>query len=50
MPVGIDAAAQVIAERRQNPIDKKDLLQTMLSGKDAKTGEGLTDENIRNNV
>ena len=40
----------VIAERNANPIDKKDLLYTMLEGKDPQTGKGLSLENIRNNV
>lgn len=40
----------VIADRKQNPIEKKDLLNTMLYSKDPKTGESLSDENIRNNV
>lgn len=40
----------VIAERRDNPIDKNDLLNKMLLGKDQKTGKGLSEENIRNNV
>ena len=33
-----------------NPTDKKDLLNSMLFGKDPVTGEGLSDDNIRNNV
>ena len=40
----------VIADRKQNPMEKKDLLNTMLYSKDPKTGESLSDENIRNNV
>lgn len=42
--------AAVIAERRRNPTDKKDLLNIMLFSKDPKTGESLSDVNIRNNV
>ena len=40
----------VIAERRRNPTDKKDLLNIMLYSKDPKTGQSLSDVNIRNNV
>lgn len=43
-------AAEVVAERRANPNDKKDLLNAMIKGRDAKTGEGLTDESILNNM
>lgn len=42
--------ALVIAERRRNPTDKRDLLNIMLYSKDPKTGEILSDLNIRNNV
>ncbi|KAJ3487812.1 hypothetical protein NLI96_g3280 [Meripilus lineatus] len=42
-------ADEIIADRKQNPIEKKDLLNTMLYSKDPKTGESLSDENIRNN-
>ena len=40
----------VIADRKQNPIEKKDFLNTMLYSKDRKTGELRSDETIRNNV
>lgn len=43
-------AAEVVAERRANPNDKKDLLNAMIKGRDTKTGEGLTDESILNNM
>ncbi|KAF7794903.1 hypothetical protein EIP86_006046 [Pleurotus ostreatoroseus] len=36
--------------RKKNPVEKKDLLNIMLYQKDAKTGESLTDEAIRNNL
>ena len=39
-----------MAERKANPIDKNDLLNKMLLGRDAKTGEGLSDKAITNNV
>jgi cytochrome P450/NADPH-cytochrome P450 reductase len=43
-------AADVLAERRANPYAKKDLLSAMLDGRDPKTGEGLSDESILNNM
>lgn len=43
-------AGDLAAERRAHPDDKKDLLNAMLKGKDPKTGEGLTDESIINNM
>lgn len=45
-----DTATTLIAARRQYPTDKKDLLNAMLNGRDPKTGEGLTDASIRNNM
>lgn len=46
----LNSPPAVIDERRRHPIDKKDLLNIMLHSKDPKTGETLSDENIRNNV
>ena len=43
-------AAEVVAERRAKPNDKKDLLNAMIKGRDVKTGKGLTDESILNNM
>lgn len=43
-------AADVLAERRQFPTDKKDLLNAMIRGRDPKSGEGLSDESILNNM
>lgn len=43
-------ATDLIRERRQNPTDKKDLLNAMLHNKDPKTGEHLTEESIANNM
>ncbi|CEL62385.1 NADPH-ferrihemoprotein reductase [Rhizoctonia solani AG-1 IB] len=40
-------ASQIVQERKQNPIDKKDLLNAMLNGRDPQTGQGLSDENIQ---
>lgn len=43
-------AADCVADRRNNPSDKKDLLNTILTGRDPKTGEGLTEASIINNM
>lgn len=43
-------AQEVIDRRRKTPSDKKDLLNAMLYGKDPKTGERMSDENIMNNM
>ena len=43
-------ANDVIAERRNNPTGKKDLLNALINGRDPKTGEALSDESVRNNM
>ncbi|KAF4630984.1 hypothetical protein G7Y89_g7156 [Cudoniella acicularis] len=43
-------AEEVVAERRAHPSDKKDLVNAMINGRDPKTGEGLTDASIQNNM
>ncbi|KAK0494970.1 fatty acid hydroxylase [Armillaria luteobubalina] len=43
-------ANSIIADRKQNPIDKKDLLDLMLNAKDPKTGQGLSEESIGYNL
>ncbi|KLO19588.1 cytochrome P450 oxidoreductase OrdA-like protein [Schizopora paradoxa] len=45
-----DIAAEIIRKRKEHPVEKNDLLNLMLSGKDPKTGQGLSDENIMNNL
>jgi cytochrome P450 / NADPH-cytochrome P450 reductase len=40
----------VINERRANPIDKKDVLNTMLYSQDPKTGQRMSDDSIVQNV
>ncbi|KAF2667506.1 cytochrome P450 [Microthyrium microscopicum] len=40
----------VLKERKANPSDRKDLLGAMLKGKDPKTGEGLSDSSITDNL
>jgi cytochrome P450/NADPH-cytochrome P450 reductase len=40
----------VVEMRKADPIEKKDLLTLMLNGRDTKTGKGLDDRNIAENV
>ncbi|CAE6454161.1 unnamed protein product [Rhizoctonia solani] len=42
-----DLATEIIEDRKKHPIEKKDLLNAMLLGRDPKTGQGLSDENIK---
>ncbi|KZT19446.1 fatty acid hydroxylase [Neolentinus lepideus HHB14362 ss-1] len=46
----VDVASQIVKHRRHHPIEKKDLLNTMLYGKDPKTGQGLSDDAITKNL
>ncbi|EXJ56269.1 uncharacterized protein A1O5_12725 [Cladophialophora psammophila CBS 110553] len=43
-------AKEMVEYRRANPVDKKDLLNAMLFGKDPKTGEKMSEESIINNI
>lgn len=43
-------AKEVVDERKANPNDKKDLLNAMIKGRDPKTGEGLTEASVLNNM
>lgn len=43
-------AVEMVQHRRENPTPKKDLLNTMIFGKDPKTGEGMRDELIAANM
>ncbi|KAH6679044.1 fatty acid hydroxylase [Halenospora varia] len=45
-----NVAQEVVQERRANPVDKKDLLNAMLHGKDPQSGKGLDDQGIQNNM
>lgn len=45
-----EVAAEVIARRRANPSDKKDLVNAMLKGRDPATGELLSDDIIMDNM
>ena len=39
-----------MTDRKEHPIGRKDLLDTMLNAKDVQTGQGLSDETITRNV
>ncbi|KAM0194285.1 hypothetical protein ACHAPA_005191 [Fusarium lateritium] len=43
-------ADEVVAARKKNPSDRKDLLSAMLDGTDPQTGEKLSDDNITNQL
>lgn len=45
-----DIAGSLVKKRRDHPSYKKDLLNTMINGRDPLTGEGLSDEVIINNM
>jgi cytochrome P450/NADPH-cytochrome P450 reductase len=45
-----EIAKEVVAERKANSNDKKDLLNAMIKGRDPKTGEGLTEASVLNNM
>lgn len=45
-----DIAEELVRRRRENPSDKKDLLNAMINGKDPKTGQGMRDELIAANM
>ncbi|KAG9088708.1 hypothetical protein FS749_001951, partial [Ceratobasidium sp. UAMH 11750] len=40
-------ADQIIEDRKKHPIEKNDLLNAMLLGKDPQTGEGLSEANVK---
>ncbi|KAJ6560628.1 fatty acid hydroxylase [Mycena vulgaris] len=44
-----DLADEILAERKSNPPDKKDLLNTMLHSRDPQTGQGLNADSIPRN-
>lgn len=45
-----DLSAEIVQQRRVQPKDGKDLLNAMVKGRDPKTGKGLKDEVIINNM
>ncbi|KAJ6505385.1 fatty acid hydroxylase [Mycena sanguinolenta] len=50
MKVMKDLADEIVAERQANPIDKKDLLNTMLHGTDPQTGSKMSADSISRNL
>lgn len=42
--------ADLLADRRVNPTDKKDILNALINGIDPKTGKGMSDQSILNNM
>ncbi|KAF8713414.1 cytochrome P450, partial [Rhizoctonia solani] len=46
MKIMSSLATEIIEDRKKNPIEKKDLLNAMLLGRDPQTGQGLSEENI----
>ena len=50
MDVMRELAREIVAERKNRPNDRKDLLNAMLNGRDPQTGNGLTDESIEDQV
>ncbi|KAJ7882007.1 cytochrome P450 [Mycena olivaceomarginata] len=45
-----DLADEIVSARRANPIEKHDLLDTMLNSRDPKTGQGMSEESIAQNL
>ena len=43
-------AQKIVADKRANQTDKKNLVNAMLNGKDPKTGEKMTDQSIADNM
>ena len=43
-------ALEIVADKRAHPTDKKSLVNSMLNGKDPKTGEKMTNESIADNM
>jgi len=50
MDVMRELAREIVAERKNCPNDRKDLLNAMLNGRDPQTGSGLTDQSIEDQV
>ena len=45
-----DYGAEIVATRRANPTDKKDMLYALLEGKDPETGKGLTESQVLDEI
>jgi cytochrome P450/NADPH-cytochrome P450 reductase len=46
----LQIGAEIVEQRRKNPVDKKDLLNSMLNSKDPKTGLAMRDDLIIANM
>ncbi|KAH8799804.1 cytochrome P450 [Xylogone sp. PMI_703] len=45
-----ELSRSLVEERRAHPVEKKDLLNALINNRDPKTGEGLSDDAIINNM
>lgn len=45
-----ELSLEMVNSRREDPQDKKDLLNALILGKDPQTGQGLSDDSIVNNM
>ncbi|CAG7932978.1 unnamed protein product [Penicillium olsonii] len=43
-------ARELVDSRKENPVEKKDLLNALILGRDPQTGQGMTDESIVDNM
>jgi cytochrome P450/NADPH-cytochrome P450 reductase len=43
-------AQELVDNRKENPVEKKDLLNALILGRDPQTGQGLSDDSIVNNM
>jgi cytochrome P450/NADPH-cytochrome P450 reductase len=41
---------ELVDSRKENPVDKKDLLNALILGRDPQTGRGMTDDSIVDNM
>lgn len=45
-----DLSADLVKQRKEHPVETKDLMNAMVNGKDPKTGESLSEDTIINNM
>ena len=50
LQIQVQIAKAIVDDRRQNPSERKDLLNAMIKGRDPKTGEQMSDELITANM
>lgn len=43
-------ARELVDARKENPVEKKDLLNALILGRDPQTGQGMTDDSIVDNM